>query len=311
MKPKHGLHYLGNSSQKACRFCGKTEKEVTFNKVAHVFPESIGNRALASYYECDNCNQYFGNSIENDYGKFFQVYHNIMNVSGQKFMMKVPCALRTEECKKYCIEIEWIDNQCQIGSCHEVDSHYIQMGDRNSVISLPIPKCNPIAVFKALVKMAIAVLPFTELNLFSNTIAWLLEKNHKNIHTSDKRLLIKYQMIPGFNVTKHPHFIVFRRKSTVSGVPYMLFNLTYGCFSLLIEVPRDYDHTTETIKKTPFPPIPFYTSDSGCWDMSNGALQTNQVHKITLRHNIPQEVTGQVRTVNKNGRRKFELSDDN
>lgn len=46
-------------------------------------------------------------------------------------------------------------------------------------------------------------------------------------------------MIPGFNVTKYPHYFLFRSKAMQNDKPYLLFNLTYGCFSLLIEFPND------------------------------------------------------------------------
>lgn len=70
LKPLHGIHTLGNSKNKKCRFCGKGEKEVRFDKIAHVFPEAIGNHVLASNYKCDACNEYFGKTIENEYANF-------------------------------------------------------------------------------------------------------------------------------------------------------------------------------------------------------------------------------------------------
>ncbi len=76
-------------------------------------------------------------------------------------------------------------------------------------------------------------------------------------------------MIPGFNVTKYPHYMLFRRKKTVWNKPYMLFNLTYGCFSLFIEIPRDFDCCPNSeFERIPFPEIPFYTSTEGIWNLS-------------------------------------------
>ena len=47
--------YLGNKETKVCRFCGKDEfNGATFKKLAHAFPESIGNRCLATYYDVIN-----------------------------------------------------------------------------------------------------------------------------------------------------------------------------------------------------------------------------------------------------------------
>lgn len=74
LKPEHGLKYLGNPKHKTCRFCGKNETEVGFKKIAHAFPESVGNKSLATYYECDECNQFFGETIEREYANFFWLY---------------------------------------------------------------------------------------------------------------------------------------------------------------------------------------------------------------------------------------------
>ena len=79
-------------------------------------------------------------------------------------------------------------------------------------------------------------------------------------------------MIPGFNVTKYPHYVLYRRKRDVWDVPYMLFNLTYGCFSLLMEVPWNGEERdaadSSMFERIPFPPIPFHISQDGIWDMS-------------------------------------------
>lgn len=272
LKPEHGMRYLGSSKNKVCRFCGRKETEVSFKKTAHVFPEAIGNSVLASYYECDICNQYFGSSIENEYANFFSLYHSMMQISGKKgkpaCKFKVPCDKRTEECEKYCIELSVDGNQPCLRECKEITGQYVKIFNNALSISKPVGRCNMVAVFKAIVKMAISVMPVEELNSFSKTIDWLLEPEHSNIYPN-KRLLVRYKMIPGFNVTKYPHYWLFRRKETVWNKPYMIFNLTYGCFSLLIEVPRDNDTSSDLeFEKIPFPPIPFYTSTEGAWDMT-------------------------------------------
>ena len=286
LKLEHGIRTIGNPKDKRCRFCGKGENEVSFKKIAHVFPECIGNNVLASNYECDDCNQHFGNTIENEYGNFFSLYHSIMQIKGKrgvpKCSFKIPCPKRTDECSDHCLEMSFIDDKPVISACLEVDSQYVSLSDNSITISKPVGKCCPIAVFKAIVKMAITVMPAEELALFSSAIDWILEPKHINFY-NDKKLLVRYQMIPGFNVTKYPHYMLFRRKKTIFGKPYMLFNLTYGCFSLFVEIPRDFDHSTNSeFEKMPFPPIPFYTSESGIWDLSGNETPQRMKHSITL-----------------------------
>jgi len=212
LKPLHGIHTIGYSQNKKCRFCGKGEKEVSFNKIAHVFPESIGNHVLASNYECDVCNEYFGKTIENEYANFFSLYNSIMQIAGKrgipKCKFKVPCEKRTDKCAEYCIEISFSNNKPCIRKCREVDKEYINLSNNSITISKPVGKCCPIAVFKAIVKMAISVIPIEELHLFTSATTWIREPEHSNLY-NDKKLLVRYKMIPGFNVTKYTHYSLF------------------------------------------------------------------------------------------------------
>lgn len=312
LKPKHGMQIIGYSPTKKCRFCGKCENEVSFKKIAHVFPESIGNGTLASNYECDVCNQYFGNAIENDYANFFSLYHSIMQIYGKngvpKCNFKVPCSMRTDECAEHCIEISFAENIPCLKKCVHVSNEYISLSRNSITISKPIGRCCPVAVFKAIVKMAISVMPPEEFPLFSGTIEWILDPNHSNFY-SNKKLFVRYQMIPGFNVTKYPHYVLLRRKRTVWNKPYMLFNLTYGCFSLFVEIPKDsFDRDYSEFIKMPFFPIPFYTSTTGVWDLSEMEVPKGMKHSITLTAGSVEECTDKVEISMENGKRKIKLS---
>ncbi|MFA9466919.1 MAG: HNH endonuclease [Velocimicrobium sp.] len=311
LMPKHGIHTIGYSNNKKCRFCGKGEDEVSFNKIAHVFPESIGNNALASNYECDTCNQYFGNTIENEYANFFSLYHSIMQIDGKsgipKCSFKIPCSMRTDECAKYCIDIDFKNNMPYIRKCKEVDNRYVNCSNNSITVSKPVGKYSPIAVFKSIVKMAITVMPIEELSSFSSVIKWLLEPEHSNFY-SEKKLLVRHKMIPGFNVTKCPHYMLFRRKKTVWNKPYMLFNLTYGCFSLFVEIPRDNENCPNSeFQRTPFPEIPFYTSTEGTWDLSEKEGDKNLKHSITLSFDIMNDCTEDVEMSNEKGKPKIKF----
>lgn len=305
LKPSHGIYTIGNSQKKICRFCGKSENEVSFNKIAHAVPESIGNHVLASNYECDICNEFFGNTIENEYANFFGLYHSIMQIAGKngvpKCKFKVPCDKRTEECAQYCVEVFFQDNMPCIRKCREVGNEYLILSENSLTISKPVGRCCPIAVFKTIVKMAISVMPVEELHLFSSVITWILEAEHSNFY-ENKKLLVRYKIIPGFNVTKYPHYILFRRKKDVWNKPYMLFNLTYGCYSLFVEMPRDADNSTNfEFENMMFPPIPFYTSSEGTWDMSEKEVSKDVKHSITLNFDTMNDCSDNIVMSNENG----------
>lgn len=37
------LIYLGNETERICRFCNKNESEVSFNNISHAIPEFVNN----------------------------------------------------------------------------------------------------------------------------------------------------------------------------------------------------------------------------------------------------------------------------
>ena len=295
LKPIHGLSYLGNANNKKCRFCHKGEPEVSFRDDAHALPESIGNKALASYYECDACNCLFGKGIETEYGKFFNFYHNVANVKGKNgpptLAYKISCAKRTEECMDYCIKLNFDNDIPVIRVCQEVDENHVEKKDDCIILKSKIPQHSPIAVYKALVKMAITVLPFTDLVYYTKATEWIKDLNHKNIFTNGKKLLVKYEFIPGYNVTQYPHFSIFKRKGTVFNLPHTLFHLTYGCLSMLIEVPRDNDFLKNSIEKIIMPPTPFYSSAPEIWDLSDCVSLKEQKHSIVFNFSECKEIT--------------------
>src|SRR5436190_9983451 len=44
---------------RTCVWCQKTESEVSFSRIAHIFPKSLGGQRLCKNV-CDSCNSYFG-----------------------------------------------------------------------------------------------------------------------------------------------------------------------------------------------------------------------------------------------------------
>jgi len=65
-----GRIYLGDKTNRQCRYCGKTRPAVKFQKVAHAFPEQLGNKTLLDHLECDTCNEHFSTMLEDDFAKW-------------------------------------------------------------------------------------------------------------------------------------------------------------------------------------------------------------------------------------------------
>lgn len=273
------ITYIGNQQQKICRFCGKSEPEVSFKNIAHIIPECTGNHVLASNYECDTCNKFFGRHLESEYSNYFSFYHNAAGVSGKRHTphyqsnnMKSKAVWKNIQGEKAFVIRDTIDNTTTV--VDHAAKTIRRVGE--------VPTHIPMAVFKCLVKMAISIMPPVEVCNFKETIAWITTKKHSNFYSSStgKKLFVRYRMIPGFNVTKFPCCQLFRRKASAWRGPYMLFLLTYGCFSYLIEVPTTHDATYHHVATIPFPVLPFVTHCEGLIDLSSPEKISGETQSI-------------------------------
>lgn len=278
--------YLGDEHSKKCRFCGRTEKDgATFNKIAHCFPESIGNHFLASYYECDSCNSFFGDTIESDFGNFMNLYHSISQIRGKK---KIPDHISTDRQSKITqssglpiLSVVSEDEEKEKEPDNSNSPHVTIRGNHIEYTDVA-PTHYPIAVFKCFVKMALSVIPESELPSFQDTILWLREKRHSNIFKY-KKLLCRYKFIPGYNTTKYPCYWLFKRKgvSQCAIYPRYVFCITYGNFSYAIEVPVTSE-LNHSIKDVPFPPLPFVTESENYIDLSSPSKVSDFTQKVCL-----------------------------
>src|SRR5262249_4440815 len=82
LRPSHKV-FLGDKNNRKCRFCGKAPPEVNFRKEAHALPECIGNKSLFTYYECDTCNQAFGDGCESDFAKWSLPMRTMSRIRGK------------------------------------------------------------------------------------------------------------------------------------------------------------------------------------------------------------------------------------
>ena len=78
-------HNIGeyNKSERVCRFSGRSMPNVSFNQKAHAISESLGNKGLICREECDDCNQRFNQTIEQDITRFFQFFLILNGVKGK------------------------------------------------------------------------------------------------------------------------------------------------------------------------------------------------------------------------------------
>ncbi|WP_407658637.1 HNH endonuclease [Leptospira limi] len=148
---KGSKRYLEDSEKYVCRFCGSTHKEATFTKDAHAISESIGNKSLLSYSECDECNKIFGNGIEDHLGKFLLPLKNASAIKGKN--SKPTYTSPSNESR-----IDFKDGTMNI---HNLENNpFVEIDNLNKtmIINYVTTPHIPAAVFKAFVKFFLSVI---------------------------------------------------------------------------------------------------------------------------------------------------------
>ena len=215
---------LGNElTPRKCRFCGN-ERIESFTEVAHAVPHFIGNNVLKSLYECDDCNTKFC-KMESHFSNFMALHHVFSHVSRGK---KEP-QYKNNSKSKIIATPEGIDI-------------YLEKGDENLTVKLDsegktitvdgVRSYIPVYVFKIFVKMALAIMPESEMQHFKSTTKWLMDEN---IEITNLFLSIReYQAFDSFNGA----CMIYKRKENVNeNVPCYLYGLTYNNFFFQISIP--------------------------------------------------------------------------
>ena len=236
----------GDKPQK-CRFCGREFPDVTFKKIAHAISHMVGNRVLKSDYECDMCNQFFS-TYETEYSSYMNLYHTMFMVHGKGGIPKYK--LSHKENSK--IEIE-NDNTIKIN---------IQEGEEPLIVWEEIDKANntieikgkrtytPQNVLKALVKMALTIIPKDELQNLSNIKNWLMGK-------SSEGCILPVCLRFYRNPLLFTSVMIFKKKDSIyTPLPHYVFCLAYRNIVIQMPIPMvDLDIQFKG-KKFEFPLIP-------------------------------------------------------
>jgi hypothetical protein len=230
---------LGDSIDKKCRYCGKTDKETTFKNISHAFPELMGNKKIIDLLECDACNKHFSEMLDNDLANWLQITRSLIKTKGKN--NKIPNYKhhvngRIAEIKN--------DNQETIIKIPE--EHFsIDLEKHEFILRLVQPSYVPIAVFKSFIKMALAVMPELCIQECEHLKTWILEKEHTYADFLYFKPELFVQFIPGPINNNILMFSLLKRKSNKDNCPYLVFVLQYAnyIYQIILPMPsKDYDH---------------------------------------------------------------------
>lgn len=198
-------HYYGekDKAKRVCRFCHQTMAEgAKFTMDAHTISESIGNKRIFSYEECDLCNDRLGSSVEQEFGEMLRIERCYFGVKGKD---GVP-VVRGDN-----FTLEHPDGgSLSIKFFNDDDNH---VPDPNEIVLKYTSKYNPQNIYRALVKYAMGVMPQVYVPHFEKVGDWVRNKTSIPKLPMLRKLTVKYPEI-------QPHLVLYLRKDENKELPY-------------------------------------------------------------------------------------------
>ena len=231
-----GMPGMAIGTRGRCRFCGETNPK-SFKNVAHALPEAFGNKWVTSLDECDACNARF--AVFDD--ALVKSMGAILTLGGTRGKRnKVRQTGRTNGPAS--IRHSTVDGRRSISVHTDVTSFagHVGFNPHTGELLLRAPggteRFVPARAYKALVKMAVSLLPLDELPLFTKIIEWL--------RGPDDSVLLPHMIVGlSFSVIGNtPPLLgaaLLRRRSDCYRIPYMLFVTTMGSTCLQIVLKAD------------------------------------------------------------------------
>lgn len=206
-------------SKRICRFCENSRTPISFNNKAHAISEALGNKTVVLYEECDNCNSYFSQSIEQDlieYLSLFRTFYQIKGKGGAKDFVGKNFELRKAD--NLVLKFESDGEQAE--------------GDLP--MSIPLHSNKKISrqnIYRTLCKYFISVIPSEKVPDFKNTIKWINGKLEQ-----EQLPKIAFKMFHD-KLAEQPQLTVYLRSSEDYSIPYAVGELHFALLRYVFIVP--------------------------------------------------------------------------
>ena len=233
-----------------CRFCGKSNSETTFSNDSHAIPQFLGNQQLIIHDECDECNKFFSENLEDHLDKYTKPFRVLAHIKGAN---KIPAYKSKDQTSGILANANK-----EIKMYHNRESSFISDETENSFkMHFDIEPHIPAAVYKAFVKIGLSLIKQNEeLPAFSTAIKWIRDSDHSRLMF--KPLTLMSSFIPGFKPAPVVTEILLRRRDSKS-VPYGLLIIGFGNWVYQLHIPSHLEaQDGETITYgVPWFPTPY------------------------------------------------------
>ena len=155
-----------DKNKRKCRFCGCANPG-KYKDVAHAIQDSLGNKLLVCYEECDDCNHKL-NAIEDNFLHLMDVRRCVFHIA-RKYSAKSPHVIG----ENFALHPDENGDAVLYLKKEPLEALHINLG--KSFGYRLHHKANVIneGIYKALAKMVIDLMPSDRLCHFANTIKWL------------------------------------------------------------------------------------------------------------------------------------------
>lgn len=212
-----------DSHPRRCRFCKRTTAEgATFKKAAHVIPTALGNDHLKSAQECDDCNEYFGCETEPSLIAMLDIQRVFFGTQGRSKSGGRPKLRFGDDVLMH--DGSKVNIQAQ--TVHE-DPHgglTVELGKGASL--------TPSAVYRALTKMALSVVPEDQLPFLGDTIDWV--RRHPNTDRPLPKVATAVVFLPP---DPSAQLTVYTRREPHPRLPHIVGEFRLGCYIYVFAVP--------------------------------------------------------------------------
>ena len=263
-----------------CRFCGNAEPTVSFKKRAHAISELCGSHHLLTDYECDTCNNKFS-KYERQFSQFMLFYHSILGVEGKK---GVPTYRRDRNGttgvsnENGVASIKSQVNEDPIVNIKKKDNKFEVTGTRTYI---------PIDVYRALLKMALTIMPESEMQFLQDALRFLTDESFSLPESKQVALRV---YLGGMNVICPSSVQLYKRKlGCTNPVPAYMFSLSYSNFTFQMYLPGcSLDSHLSRTQNLQVPIIP--TVADGHFPFKTETLDFNSSQKV-VKEPVPITLT--------------------
>jgi hypothetical protein len=218
--------------KRICRFCGRTMADgASFKKEAHAISDALGNKTVILMEECDECNEHFGKTIEQDllvYLNLYRTFFGIMNRDN-----KIP----TIKGKNF----EYRNNGNRNISLEIIDDGTNTFPDDPSlppdnILLKYYEKITSQNIYKALVKYALSVIDRSKISRFDKTINWIRDSNNFKQNLPKIAVLASYELFK-----EKPLLTVYVRKTDNNNIPYAVAEFHFTLLTFVYIIPTFSD----------------------------------------------------------------------